>query len=52
VGNEWAGRRKGVINLQIHWVLGHQDFEPNECTDEEAKKAAQGDCKGVLPYRQ
>jgi ribonuclease HI len=42
-GNEWVGRTKGVIDLQIHWVLGHQDFEPNEHADGEAKKAAQGD---------
>jgi hypothetical protein len=32
-----------VIDLQICWVPGHQDFEPNERADEEAKKAAQSD---------
>ena len=40
---EWTGRPKGVIDLQIHWVPGHIDFAPNEKADEEAKKAAQGD---------
>jgi len=42
-GDNWVGRRRGVIDLQVHWVLGHQDFEPNEKADEEAKKAAKGD---------
>ena len=37
------GRKRGVIDLQIHWVPGHCDFEPNERADEEAKKAAKGD---------
>jgi ribonuclease HI len=38
--NEWVGRKKDVIDLQIHWVLGHQDFKQNEWADGEAKKAA------------
>ena len=42
-GDEWVGRKRGVINLQVHWVPGHRDFEPNERADEEAKKAAQGE---------
>jgi ribonuclease HI len=42
-GEVWTGRKWGVIDLQIHWVPGHCDFEPNERTDEEAKKVAQGD---------
>jgi hypothetical protein len=42
-GEVWTGRKRGVIDLQIHWVPGHCDFEPNERADEEAKKAAQGD---------
>ena len=41
-GEHWVGRKKGVINLQLHWVPGHRDFEPNERADEEAKLAAQG----------
>ena len=28
--------------MQLHWVPGHCDFEPNERADEEAKLAAQG----------
>jgi ribonuclease HI len=42
-GDEWVGRKRGVVDLQIHWVPGHLDFEPNEHADEEAKKAALGD---------
>jgi ribonuclease HI len=42
-GETWSGRKRGVIDLQIHWVPGHCDFEPNERADEEAKKAARGD---------
>jgi hypothetical protein len=42
-GDEWIGRKRGVIDLQIHCVPGHCDFEPNERADEEAKKAAKGD---------
>jgi ribonuclease HI len=42
-GNDWVGRKCGVIDLQIHWVPGHQDFKPNKRADEEAKKAAKGD---------
>jgi ribonuclease HI len=41
-GGVWTGRTKGVFDLQLHWVPGHCDFEPNEMADEEAKKAAQG----------
>jgi hypothetical protein len=42
-GCEWSGQKRGVINLQAHWVPGHQDFEPNKKADEEAKKAVMGD---------
>jgi ribonuclease HI len=42
-GHSWKGRTRGVVDLQIHWVPGHCDFEPNERADEEAKKAAQGE---------
>ena len=51
-GNSWAGRKRGVINLQIHWVPGHHDFKPNEKADEETKKAAKGessDAKSLPP---
>jgi hypothetical protein len=41
--DKWMGRKWGVINLQIYWILGHRDFEPNKCADEEDKKAAQGE---------
>jgi ribonuclease HI len=41
-GGRWKGKTKDVIDLQIHWVPGHCDFEPNECANEEAKSAAQG----------
>jgi ribonuclease HI len=42
-GDDWIGRKHGVIDLQIHWVPGHCGFEPNERVDEEAKKAAKGE---------
>jgi ribonuclease HI len=42
-GDEWIGRKRGIIDLQIHWVPGHCGFKPNELADEEAKKAAKGD---------
>ena len=42
-GEDWVGRPKGVVDLQVHWVPGHVDFAPNERVDQEAKKAAQGD---------
>ena len=29
-GNQWKGRSKGVIDLQVHWVPGHCNFGPNE----------------------
>jgi ribonuclease HI len=41
-GENWTGRKRGVIDLQVHWVPGHCGFKPNERADEEAKKAAQG----------
>jgi ribonuclease HI len=41
-GEVWTGRKRGVVDLQIHWVPGHCDFIPNERADKEAKKAAQG----------
>ena len=41
-GVQWKGRSRGVVDLQLHWVPGHCDFEPNERADDEAKLAAQG----------
>lgn len=41
-GEIWKGRIRDVIDLQLHWVPAHADFEPNERADEEAKRAAQG----------
>jgi ribonuclease HI len=41
-GRIWKGRKKGVIDLQLHWVPGHCDYARNEKADEEAKKAAKG----------
>jgi ribonuclease HI len=38
----WKGRKRGVFDLQLHWVPGHCDYAHNEKVDEEAKKAAQG----------
>lgn len=35
-------KKRGVCDLQIHWVPGHMDFEPNELADEHAKDAAKG----------
>ena len=43
VGDPWVSRTRNVVDLQVQWVPGHCDFEPNERADEEAKKAAQGD---------
>ncbi|KZP07935.1 hypothetical protein FIBSPDRAFT_762171, partial [Athelia psychrophila] len=40
-GEEWTPRRRGVVDLQLHWVPGHKDFEPNERADCKAKKAAE-----------
>ena len=42
VGKQWTGKLKGVIDLQVHWVLGHCDFAPNESANEEAKLSAAG----------
>ncbi|KZP16424.1 hypothetical protein FIBSPDRAFT_912289 [Athelia psychrophila] len=36
----WTPKRKGVVDLQFHWVPGHKDFAPNERADREAKSAA------------
>ena len=36
-------KTKGVIDLHIHWVLGHTNFEPNKRADEAVKKAALGE---------
>ena len=41
-GALWKGKTKGIIDLQLHWVPSHCDFEPNECAEEEVKLAAQG----------
>ena len=46
-GEQWIGRKKGVIDLQLHWVPGHRDFAPNKRADEEAKLAAQGQSSAV-----
>ena len=34
---------RGVIDLHIHWVPGHVDFEPNERADEAVKKTVLGE---------
>lgn len=41
-GETWTGRKRGVIEFNLHWVPGHVGFAPNERADEEAKKAAKG----------
>jgi ribonuclease HI len=41
-GKSWKGRCKGIVDLQVHWVPGHKNFEPNERANKEAKLAAQG----------
>jgi ribonuclease HI len=42
-GHSWKGRKRGVLDLQLHsGVLGHCDYARNEKADEEAKRAAQG----------
>ena len=41
-GRSWKSRKRGVLDLQLCWVLGHCDYACNEKADEEAKKAAQG----------
>ena len=37
-----GGKTKGIVDLQLHWVPSHCNFEPNERADEEA--AAQHLC--------
>jgi ribonuclease HI len=46
-GMNWVGRKRGVIDLQVHWVPGHRDFKLNERADKEAKKAAKGDTSNI-----
>ncbi|KZP19229.1 hypothetical protein FIBSPDRAFT_892819 [Athelia psychrophila] len=47
----WTTKRRGVVDLQLHWVPGHRDFGPNERADQEAKMAAQklSSPRGELP---
>lgn len=39
-GNSLVARTKGVVDLQIHWVLWHKDFTPSEEVDRHAKRVA------------
>ena len=41
-GDLWKGKKKGIVDFQVHWILGHHDFKLNEHTDKELKLAAQG----------
>ena len=41
-----TGNRCGSRQLNINWVSGHDRVHGNECTDEEARKAA---CDGSSP---
>ena len=41
-GTIWKGRKRGVVDVQLHWTPAHLGFGPNERADEEAKLAAQG----------
>ena len=41
-GESWEGKRKGIVDLQVHWVPGHKDFVLNEWANEEAKSVARG----------
>lgn len=36
-GGQWKGKKNELVDLQVHWVPGYCDLEPNECTDEGAK---------------
>ena len=42
IGEVWSGRRRGIVDLQVHWVPRHCDFGPNKQADKEAKSVAQG----------
>lgn len=39
--NVRKARTRGVCDVEIRWVPGHEGFAPNEKADKEAKKAAQ-----------
>ncbi|KNZ73136.1 hypothetical protein J132_01048 [Termitomyces sp. J132] len=41
-GSKWADQTHRVIDLQVHWILGHMEFHPNKRADELAKMAAMG----------
>ena len=41
-GKAWTAHCRSIVHPQVHWALGHCDFEPNEQADEEAKPVAQG----------
>ncbi|KIM83300.1 hypothetical protein PILCRDRAFT_88152 [Piloderma croceum F 1598] len=41
-GTKWKGQKRGVVDVQLHWIPAHLGFGPNERADEEAKLAAQG----------
>ena len=38
---------KGVFDLQIQWIPGHEDFPPNTKADEHAKRATKGESSQV-----
>ena len=40
-GNQWKGKTKGIVDLQLHWAASHCDFRPNGQVDEEAKLTTQ-----------
>jgi hypothetical protein len=46
-GRTWKGRIRNIVNLQLHWIPAHSNFEPNEKADEEAKLASQGNSSDV-----
>jgi hypothetical protein len=54
-GYSWKGRTRGIVNLHVHWVPRHCDYDCNEKANEEVKKVAQGltsDAKSLPPFLQ
>ena len=38
----WTPRTRNILQLSLHWIPGHCDFEENEDVDHKAKEAARG----------
>ena len=50
-GGVWKGRLKGIVDLQIHWVLGHVNFASNKKLMKKRRKLLKESLAMLSPFQ-